>query len=154
MTVFLITFSLTINVLWLGVIWYLWGELRQRDKHLAWVDERDKGMAHLFQKVAEAKVVPMTNPLDGMKQHGMITKNAVNITYLSELDERLTHAQGFLRRALDSAKDLERWESRNPPPPVSRKKWRKATVGKPIPTPEPAPAVERPELVERKELKA
>lgn len=112
-------------------------ELNHRDRHLKWVDERDQYMVHLFQKVAEARVAPMSNPLDGMKQHGMISRNAVSPVYLQEMDERLNYTQGFLKRALASAKDLEAWESSHPAPPVSRWRKRKAEVGEPIPTPEP-----------------
>lgn len=129
----------TTTLIAIAIALYLYVELRQRDRHLKWVDERDQGMIHLFQKVAEARVVPMSNPLDGMKQHGMITKNAVTPFYLNEMDERLTYTQGFLRRAIASAKDLEAWERDNPAPPVSLWKSRKADVGSPVPTPAEKP---------------
>lgn len=110
-------------------------EVECRDRHLAWVDERDVLLTALFARVSEARLIPMTNPLDGMKQFGMITKNAVDnaATYLTEMDERLTHAQGFLKRAIAAAKEVEVWEARNPAPPVRPGEKRDADVSRPMP---------------------
>lgn len=99
-------------------------ELRQRDIHLAWIEERDKHFVTLFEHAWDLTLVPRGNPMDVFKQHGMLAKDAFmragdpGSGILQAVDERLTTLARGLDFTVKAAKELRMWEQQHPAPPI------------------------------------
>lgn len=94
-------------------------ELHQRDVHLQWTDDRDLEFARFFEKAWALTLLPKNNPLDGLKQHGMLAKDAFMRAeqIIPMLDERLDAMNGATTGLVRSAKSLMLWEQMHPMPP-------------------------------------
>jgi hypothetical protein len=95
-------------------------ELRARDRNLRWVDERDEHIARLYEAVNILRLIPRGNPLDNLRQHGVLSRNAYQNpeTIIPALDERLSALSGASARAVEEAKALQLWEQAHPAPPL------------------------------------
>jgi hypothetical protein len=98
-------------VVWLAL------ELRYRDIHLAWINERDGEIANLYKAAMKLTLIPKNNPLSAFKEHGMIAANAVRIEVVVALDERLEALSGATNGIVHVAHTLEDWERAHPAPP-------------------------------------
>jgi hypothetical protein len=102
-------------------------ELRARDRNLRWVDERDEHIARLYEAVNILRLIPRGNPLDNLRQHGVLSRNAYQNpeTIIPALDERLSALSGASARAVEEAKALQLWEAVRKPKPFKSGRWSK-----------------------------
>lgn len=121
------TMYFIINLIVLLLILHAGLELRQRDRHLKWVEMQHEQFADLWGAAMNLTLIPKDNPISQFKVGGILTSNALRPEVVSMLDERLDSLGGALKAVARSAKALATWEKSHEAPPLHYwQAWKRA----------------------------